>query len=110
VTIPDRGDLVWIDFEPQVGREIQKTRPAIILSPAVYNGKSHLVILCPITSRSKGFPFEVALPSGLPVEGVVMSDQVKSMDWEFRRGRVVGRVPPEVLEDVLSKLATLIGG
>lgn len=107
---PDRGDLIWIDFEPQAGREIQKTRPAIVLSPAVYNGKTRLLVLCPITSRSKGFPFDVALPEGLPVQGVVVADQVKSMDWEIRKARVVGKAPLDVLEEVLGKLTTLIAG
>ena len=110
MTTPDRGDLIWIDFEPQAGREIQKTRPAIVLSPAYYNGKVHLVVLCPITSRSKGFSFEVPLPNGLPIEGVVVADQVKSMDWDVRRGRVVGKAPQNVLDEVLDKLVTLLRG
>jgi len=78
--IPDRGDVVWITMNPQAGHEQAGRRPALVLSPAAYNGKVGLAILCPITSEVKGYPFEVSLPAGLPVEGVILSDQAKSLD------------------------------
>jgi mRNA interferase MazF len=109
VKVPDRGDLVWIDFEPQAGREIQKTRPALVLSPGAYNGKTRLFIVCPVTSQVKGYPFEVPLPAGLPVGGAVLADQAQSMDWESRHARIAGRAPPEVVAEVTGKLAVLIG-
>ena len=109
VRAPERGDLIWLEFEPQAGREIQKTRPALVLSPASYNAKTRLCLVCPVTSQVKGYPFEVALPPGLGVEGVVLADQVKALDWGVRKARHAGRAPPAVLEDVLGKLSELIG-
>ena len=106
---PDRGDLIWLAFDPQAGREIQKTRPALVLSPASYNAKSGLCLACPITSRAKGYPFEVALPVGGAVRGVVLADQVRALDWNARRARVAGRVPPDILEEVQGKLSALLG-
>jgi mRNA interferase MazF len=109
VKAPDRGDLIWLAFDPQAGREIQKTRPALVLTPASYNVKSGLCLACPITSRAKGYPFEVALPPGGAVRGVVLADQVKALDWSARRAKVAGRVSPEVLEEVQGKLSALLG-
>ena len=106
---PDRGDLIWLAFDPQAGREIQKTRPALVLTPASYNLKSGLCIACPIASQAKGYPFEVALPAGAAVRGVVLADQVKALDWSARRAKVAGRVPPEVLEEVQGMLSALLG-
>ena len=99
----DRGDVVWISMNPQAGR-----RPALVLSPAVYNGKVGLAILCPITSQVKGYPFEVQLPKGLPVEGVILSDQAKSLDWNAREAEFVCRLPTETVHEALLKLATLL--
>ncbi|HTG17989.1 MAG TPA: endoribonuclease MazF, partial [Blastocatellia bacterium] len=82
---PDRGDIVWIDFSPQAGHEQAGRRPALVVSPGAYNKKVGLAILCPITSQVKGYPFEVALPDDLPIQGVVLSDQAKSLDWRARR-------------------------
>lgn len=79
---PDAGDIVWIDFTPQIGREQAGRRPALVLSPRLYNEKVGLMIVCPITSKSKGYPFEVVLPSGLAIIGAVLSDHVKSLDWK----------------------------
>lgn len=107
-TTPDRGDVIWIALDPQAGREQRGTRPALVLSPSAYNGKVGLAICCPITSRSKGYPFEVALPPDLPVGGVVLADHVKSLDWRARKARVACRAPREVVEDVLARLATLL--
>ncbi len=107
--VPGRGDIVWIDFSPQVGHEQAGRRPALVVSPAPYNGKVGLAVLCPITSRAKGYPYEVALPAGLRVQGVVLSDQVKSLDWQARRVELACAAPPSVTAEVLAKLATLIG-
>jgi len=82
--IPDSGDIVWIAFNPQAGHEQAGHRPALVLSPAAYNGKVGLAILCPITSQVKGYPFEVQIPDGLKVSGAILSDQVKSLDWKAR--------------------------
>jgi mRNA interferase MazF len=109
VRAPDRGDLIWLAFDPQAGREIQKTRPALVLTPASYNLKSGLCIACPITSQIKGYPFEVVLPAESVVRGVVLADQVKALDWRARRAKVAGRVPREVLEEVQDKLSALLG-
>ena len=77
---PDRGDLVWIDFNPQSGHEQAGRRPALVLSPRAYHQEDAYAIVCPITTRVKGYPFEVVLPEGLPIAGVVLADQVKSVD------------------------------
>src|SRR4030065_124710 len=105
--VPDRGDIVRVSMNPQAGHEQAGRRPAIVLSPASYNGKVGLAILCPITNQIKGYPFEVALPSDLPVTGVILSDQAKSLDWRARSEEFICKVSPEnVLED-LQQLATV---
>ena len=106
--VPDRGDIVRVSMNPQAGHEQAGRRPAIVLSPASYNGKVGLAILCPITNQIKGYPFEVALPSDLPVTGVILSDQAKSLDWRARRAQFICKVPPENVLEVLQKLATLL--
>ena len=83
--VPERGDAVWLDFTPQVGHEQAGRRPALVLSTAAYNGRVGLAVVCPITSQTKGFPFEVALPAGLSIRGVVLSDQARSLDWRGRQ-------------------------
>ncbi len=107
--VPDRGHLVWVSFRPQAGREQAGRRPAVVLSPAAYNGRVGLAIVCPITSQIKGYPFEVALPVGLPISGVVLADHIKSVDWEARRAEPAGEAPEEVLQEIAAKLAPLIG-
>jgi mRNA interferase MazF len=107
--VPDTGDLVWLDFNPPRGREQSGRRPALVLSPAAYNEKTSLALVCPVTSRTKGYPFEVTLPPGLEVAGVVLADHVKSLDWKERRAELAGRVPAEVLSEVLARLAALLG-
>jgi mRNA interferase MazF len=97
-------------FDPQAGREQAGRRPALVLSPFLYNSRSGLALVCPITSKVKGHSFEVALPAGLAVAGVVLADHVKSLDWKARRATRAGRVPEEVLGDVLAKLTALLGG
>lgn len=106
--VPQRGDIVWISMNPQAGHEQTGRRPALVLSPGSYNGKVGLAILCPITSHIKGYPFEVLVPKGLPVEGVVLSDQVKCLDWKARRAEFLCKLPPESILEVLQKLGTLI--
>ena len=108
-TVPDRGDVVRLAFDPQAGHEQAGHRPALVLSPAKYNRRSGLALMCPVTSRRKGHPFEVVLPPAMRTRGVILSDQVKSLDWRARLARVIETAPLEVTEDVLAKLATLIG-
>src|SRR4051812_10530317 len=86
--VPARGDAVWITFSPQAGHEQAGRRPAVVLSPSSYNGKVGLAILCPVTSQIKGYPFEVAIPPGSKLGGVVLADQVKSVDWRVRRAEL----------------------
>ncbi len=105
---PDWGDLVWISFNPQAGHEQAGRRPAVVLSPREYHRKTAFVVVCPITTTIKGYPFEVVLPEGLPIYGAVLSDQVKSLDWRARRAEPIGRLPEAVVEEILSKLATLL--
>ena len=107
--VPDRGDLVWLTFSPQAGREQAGRRPALVLSPALYNGKTNLAVVCPITSHSKGYPFEVVLPAGSPIEGCILSDHLKSVDWRERQAELIGRVRPDTLIQVLNRVAPLLG-
>lgn len=106
--VPDRGDAIWLMFNPQAGSEQSGHRPALVLSPAAYNRKTGLMICCPITSRPKGYPFEVVLPGGLSVTGVVLADQVKNLDWKARQAIFIVQVPDAVVEEVLAKLNTLL--
>ena len=106
--VPDRGDIVKMSFDPQSGHEQAGWRPALVVSPALYNRASSLALLCPITSRIKGYPFEVLLPAGLAVSGVVLADQVRSLDWRARKARLVDRAPTSVVRDVLALLEPLV--
>ncbi len=106
--VPDRGDVVWISLDPQAGHEQAGRRPALVISPAAYNGKVGLAILCPITSHVKGYPFEIVIPPGLKAIGAILSDQVKSLDWKIREAELLCKLPEAVILDVLKKLATLI--
>ena len=106
--IPERGDAVWITPNPQAGHEQAGRRPAVVLSPSAYNKKVGRAILCPITNQAKGYPFEVAIPNGLEVTGVILSDQVKSLDWKARRAERIDRLPDEIILEVLLKLNTLL--
>ncbi|KIL39114.1 potassium ABC transporter ATPase [Gordoniibacillus kamchatkensis] len=106
--IPDRGDLVWLQFNPQLGYEQAGKRPALVVSPVTYNGKVGLTLFCPVTSRIKGYPFEVMIPQDLPIEGVILSDQVKSLDWQSRQAAFICKVPEETLAEVISKIQLLI--
>jgi mRNA interferase MazF len=105
--VPDAGDIIWLEFDPQAGHEQAGHRPAVVLSPASYNDKTGLMVCCPLTTRIKGYPFEVALAS-LP-GSVVLSDQVKSLDWRARRAARRGKVTDAELQQVRAKLRALIG-
>jgi mRNA interferase MazF len=107
---PDRGDVVWITLDPQVGHEQRGRRPALVLSPRAYNARVGLGLFCPITSQVKGYPFEVRIPPGLAVTGVVLADQVKSFDWRARHADFVTSVPEAVATEVLGRLQTLLSG
>ena len=106
---PDRGDVVWIDMDPQAGHEQRGRRPALVLSPAAYNRKVGLALFCPLTTQIKGYPFEVVLPAGLKAEGTILADQVKSLDWRVRRAEWLCRLPEEITEEALGKLHSLLG-
>ena len=106
--MPDRGDLVWLVFDPQAGREQAGHRPALVLSPKAYNQKSGLAILCPITSQVKGYPFEVLLPAGSAVSGAILADHVKSLDWKVRQAKRAGKVSEKILEEVVARLSPLL--
>jgi mRNA interferase MazF len=106
--VPERGDIVWISLNPRLGHEQAGRRPAVVVSPRSYNGKVGLGLFCPITSHVKGYPFEVALPAGLPVNGVVLADQVKSLDWRVRQAEFTARLPSKTSAEVVGKLAVLL--
>ena len=104
---PKRGDIVWLTFNPQAGHEQAGPRPALVLSPEAYNRKVGLALFCPITSHIKGYPFEVLVPPGSAVSGVILADQVKSLDWNARRAVFCCSLPTETVHEVLNKLGTL---
>lgn len=107
--VPDRGHLVWISLDPQSGHEQAGRRPALILSPASYNGPVGLALFCPITGQAKGYPFEVPLPAGLPLASVVLADHIKSLDWRSRRAEYAGTAPESVVAEVVRRLGLLLG-
>lgn len=106
--VPDRGDVVWLAFDPQVGREQAGRRPALILSPESYNGKVGLALCCPVTNQAKGYPFEVSIPDGGKVTGVVLSDHVRSLDWRGRKAEFITRLPDQVVSDVADRIDALL--
>ena len=106
--IPRCGHVVWITLNPQAGHEQAGRRPAVVFSPQSYNGKTGLALLCPITNQVKGYPFEVLLPTGLPVAGAILSDQVKSLDWRARNAELICALPDEIVAEAVQKLATLL--
>jgi mRNA interferase MazF len=106
--VPERGEVVWLTFNPQAGHEQAGRRPALVLSPLAYNQRVGLGLFCPITTQRKGYPFEVTLPQGLTVSGVVLADQVRSLDWRSRNAVYADKPPATVTEEVLGKLATLL--
>lgn len=106
--VPERGDVVKMSFDPQSGHEQAGWRPALVVSPSAYNRASSLALLCPITSRAKGYPFEVALPDDLAITGVILTDQIRSLDWRARKARFVTHVPDAVVREVLARLEPLV--
>jgi len=106
--VPRRGDVVWVTLNPQAGHEQAGKRPAVVLSPWAYNERVGLAIFCPITSQEKGYPFEVKVPTGLAVSGVILADQVKSLDWRARDVERICALPARALAEVLGKLNTLL--
>jgi mRNA interferase MazF len=106
--IPEKGDVVWLSFSPQAGHEQAARRPALVLSPKEYNGKVGLSILCPITNQIKGYPFEVAIPEECDVQGVVISDQVKNLDWRIGNAEYFCGLPDETVSETLCKLHALL--
>jgi len=107
--VPERGDLVWLTFDPQAGHEQSGRRPALVLSPAPYNRRASLALVCPITNQAKGYPFEVVLPEGLAISGVVLADHVKSADWNARHAEFAVKAPSTVVAEVTAKLRPLLG-
>ena len=107
--VPDTGDLVWLTFDPQSGREQAGRRPALVLSPRIYNARAGLLLACPITNHSKGYPFEVDVPSGVGITGVILVDHLKSVDWKARHAERLGHCSDEAMETVRAKLAPLLG-
>ena len=106
--VPDAGHVVWLEFSPQAGHEQAGRRPGLVLSPRSYNEKSSVALFCPITSKVKGYPFEVLLPPSMRVSGVVLSDQVRSLDWRARRARFEEQAPAQVVREVKEKLSVLL--
>ena len=106
--VPDRGDVVWLEFDPPAGHEQAGRRPALVVSPRVYNRRAGLAVCCPITSQVKGYPFEVLLPDEFPVSGAVLADQVKSLDWRVRRAKRACAAPISVLAEAIEKILTLL--
>jgi len=107
--VPDAGHIVWLTFDPQVGREQGGRRPALVLSRKAYNERVGLAVVCPVTSRIKGYPFEVRIPDALAVDGVVLSDQVKSLDWRGRRAEYADTAEDTLLTEVREKVRPLLG-
>ncbi len=106
--VPDRGDIVWIEFDPQAGHEQAGKRPALVVTKKSYNERAGLALLCPVTNQAKGYPFEVRLGPESKVSGVVLADQLKSMDFRARKAKLAGRATREVVADLRAKLHALI--
>ena len=107
--VPSRGDIVWLEFNPQAGHEQSGRRPALVVSPKAYNQKVGLALFCPITSQVKGYPFEVILQDEASITGVILSDQIKSLDWRVRNAERIASVPKDVFEEVLAKIFSILG-
>ena len=105
---PAWGDVVWMDFNPQRGREQAGTRPGLIVSNSSYNRRTGLALVCPITGRKKGYPFEVELPQGFSIQGVVLADQIRAVDWKARGLRFAAKCPPEAVSDVIARIRALM--
>lgn len=108
VYVPECGDVIWINLNPQSGHEQAGRRPAVVLSPKSYNEKTGLTLLCPVTGKIKGYPFEVVIPDGFAINGSILSDQVKSLDWRARSAEYIFSLPEKTISQVLKKLALLL--
>ncbi|HVT24987.1 MAG TPA: type II toxin-antitoxin system PemK/MazF family toxin [Rhizomicrobium sp.] len=108
MTLPERGSIVWLEFSPHAGHEQAGRRPAIVLTPRAYHELTHKAVVCPITSRERGWPMEVKLPAGLPVSGVVLVDEIRSVDRDARHMKVAGAAPQDVLDEIDAKLAPFL--
>ena len=106
--VPDRGDLIWLEFDPQAGREQAGRRPALVLSPRAYNERSSLALVCPITSKTKGYPFEVVVEGTQKITGAILCVHLKSADWRRRKAVFVERLEPNLIADVVAKILPLI--
>ena len=106
--VPERGDLVWLQFSPRAGHEQGGLRPALVISATTYNEKTGLAVFCPITNQIKGYPFEVLLPPGLSVTGAVLSDHVKNLDWKARKAKKIATAPAAVVEQVVERISALV--
>jgi mRNA interferase MazF len=107
--VPNRGDVVWINFDPQAGHEQKGRRPALVVSQRTYNAPSGLALCCPITSQVKGYPFEVTVTPANGVRGVILCDQVRNVDWRARNARFIIQASPDCVDDVLAKIEALLG-
>jgi mRNA interferase MazF len=107
--VPDAGDLIWLTFDPKAGHEKAGRRPALVLSPRTYNARSGLALVCPITSHSKGYPFEVAVSIRPGTTGVILSDHIESVDWKSRRAEKTRPCPADIMDEVRAKIAPLLG-
>jgi len=106
--IPERGDAVWLQFNPQAGHEQAGHRPAIVLSPKAYNEKTGLILCCPVTNQVKKYPFEVQLPDDSGVDGVILADHIKSLDWKARQAKFIAKLPEPTIAEVLGKINSLL--
>jgi mRNA interferase MazF len=105
--IPDKKDIIWLMFTPQAGHEQMGRRPALVLSPKKYNEKTSLAVVCPITSKIKGYPFEVIIESK-KMNGAILADQLKSLDWKEREAEYIGKIDEDEFEEVINKIKTLL--
>jgi mRNA interferase MazF len=108
IYIPERGDIVYLDFDPTKGHEQRGRRPAFTVSPATYNSKTSLALFMPITSQQKGYPFEVILSKTMKISGVILTDQIKCLDWQVRNAQFVEKISQDLIEEVQAKIEPLI--
>lgn len=108
MVVPDAGDFIWISMSPQAGHEQAGRRPALVLSPKNYNERAGLLLAAPVTTKAKGYPFEVPITGGGDIRGVILADQIRSLDWRARRTEMAGTASPPVLKAVRDKLGLLL--
>ncbi len=106
--VPSRSEIVRLEFNPQAGHEQAGRRPAFVISPKQYNKKVGLGLFCPVTTQIKGYPFEVRIPNNLEIKGVILADQIKCLDWQIRKAKLVCKLPDEIFEEVNAKIKTLL--